>query len=68
MPGKDRIGLGYHMMGFHLELGQLGRCPVEWFAVWKCSVSDCLGHLNEKHGGSAYFTLKNVTKFFPLGR
>ena len=49
----------------HLELGQLWRCPVEWCAVWKGSVSDCLGHFNEKHGGSAFFALKNVASFFP---
>ena len=33
--------------------------------MWKGSVSDCLGHFNEKHGGSASFALKNVAKFFP---
>ena len=43
--------LDVHMMGYHLELGQLLRCPVEWCAVWKGSVSDCMGHFNEKHGG-----------------
>ena len=26
---------------------------------------DCLGHLNDKHGGSTFFALKNVAKFFP---
>ena len=24
-----------------------------------------MGHFNEKHGGSAFFELKNVQKFFP---
>ena len=57
--------LDIHMMGTHLELGQLWRCPVEWCAVWKGSVSDCHGHFNEKHGGSAFFALGNVSKFFP---
>ena len=47
------------------ELGQLWRCPVEWCAVWKGSVDDCLGHFNEKHVGSAFFALKNVSQFFP---
>ena len=55
--------LNVHMMGSHLELGQLWRCPVEWCAVWKGSVSDCLYHFNEKHGGLAFFALKNVTRF-----
>ena len=49
-----------------LELGQLWRCPVEWCAVeWCAVVSDCLGHLQDKHGGSQYVALKNIAKFFP---
>ena len=57
--------LDVHMMNAHLELGKLWRCPVEWCAIWKGSVSDCLGHLQDKHGGSQYVTLKNIAKFFP---
>ena len=34
-------------------------------AVWKGSVRACLEHLSEKHGGSSFFALKNVAKFFP---
>ena len=30
--------LDVHMVNFHLELAQLWRCPVEWYAVWKGSV------------------------------
>ena len=33
--------------------------------VWKGSVPACLEHLTEKHGGSTFFALKNVAKFFP---
>ena len=57
--------LDVHMMNVHLELEQLWRCPVEWCTVWKGTVSDCLGHLQDKHGGSQYVALKNITKFFP---
>ena len=53
------------MVAFHLELAQLWRCQVEWCAVWKGSVRACLEHLTEKHGGSTFFALKNVAKFFP---
>ena len=53
------------MIAFHLELVQLWRCPVEWCAVWKGSVRACLEHLAEKHGGSIFFAMKNVAKFFP---
>ena len=57
--------LDRHMMNNHLELGQLWRCSVEWCAVWKGSVGDCLDHLREKHGGSQFVALKNLGKFFP---
>ena len=57
--------LDIHMMNVHLELGQLWWCPVEWFTVWKGSVSDCLRHLHDKHGGSQYVAMKNLGKFFP---
>ena len=53
------------MFAFHLELAQLWRCPVEWCAVWKGSVRACLEHLTEKHGGSTFFDMKNVARFFP---
>ena len=54
---KIDSALDLHMVNYHLELelGQLWRCPVEWCTVWKGSVRDCLGHLNDKHGGSTFF-------------
>ena len=54
--------LDVHIMNVHLEVGQLWRCPVEWCAVWKGTVSECLGHLQDKHGGSQYISFQ---KFFP---
>ena len=57
--------LDVHMLNFHLELAQLWCCLVEWCAVWKGSVRACLDHLTNKHGGSTFFALKNVAKFFP---
>ena len=62
---KIESALDVPMINSHLELGQLWRCQVEWCAVWKGSVRDCLGHLNDKHGGLTFFALKNVAKFFP---
>ena len=62
---KIESALDVHMINSHLELGQLWRFPVEWCTVWKGSVRECLGHLNDKHGGSTFFALKNVAKFFP---
>ena len=57
--------LDVHMLKFHLELAQLWCCLVERCAVWKGSVHACLEHFTEKHGGSTFFALKNVAKFFP---
>ena len=57
--------LDVHVISVHLELGQLWRCPVEWCTVWKGSVSDCLGLLQDKHGGSQYVAMGNIAKFFP---
>ena len=54
-----------HMMCCHLDLGQLWRCPVEWCAVWKGSVRECLEHFNDKHSGSATLDFENVSRSFP---
>ena len=58
------IALDRHKMNNHLELGQLWRCPVEWCAVWKGSVRDCLDHFREKHGGSQFAALQNLGNIF----
>ena len=57
--------LDAHMIAYHLELGQLWRCPVTWCAVWKGSGRACLEHLAEKHGGSTLDVTTKVAKFFP---
>ena len=63
---KIESALDVHMISSHLELGQLWRCPVEWCAVWKGSVRDCLGHLNGKHGGSTSFTDERCEVLSPM--
>ena len=60
--------LDEHMIAYHLELGQLWRCPVTWCAVWKGSGRACLEHLAEKHGGLTLEITTKVAKFFPHGR
>ena len=62
---KSEHALDSHMMCNHLGLGQLWRCPVEWCAVWKGSVRECLDHLNEKHSGSETLDFDKVSKSFP---
>ena len=61
---RVHTALDAHMIAFHLELAQLWRCPVEWCAVWKGSVRECLEHLAEKHGGSTFVSMENAGKFF----
>ena len=56
--------LQVHMTEFHLELGQLWRCPVEWCAVWKGTVRECRENFDEKHGGSATLDFGKVPKPF----
>ena len=56
--------LDAHMIAYHLELGQLWRCPVTWCAAWKGSGRACLEHLAEKHGGSTLDVTTKVGKFF----
>ena len=36
--------------------------------MWKGSVSDCLSHLHDKHGGSQFVAMKNFGQFFPPSR
>ena len=33
---------GFHIIDYHLELGQLWRCPVEWCSVWQGSAASCV--------------------------
>ena len=53
------------MINVHLELGQLWRCPVEWCAVWKDSVSDCLGQFAWQARGFAVCRLEEYSEVFP---
>ena len=64
---QERIpsALDVHMMNVHLELGQLWQGPVEWCAVWKGTVSECLGHLQEKHGGVAVYRPPECYEILP---
>ena len=64
--GKFSIGApDRHMMNNHLELGQLRKCPVEWCAVWKSSVGECLDHLRSKRDGAQLFAVKSLGKIPP---
>ena len=62
---RTEHSLDSHMMCYHLDLGQLWRCPVEWYAVWKGSVREYRDHFNEKHSGSETLDYDKVSKSFP---
>ena len=62
---RTKHSLDSHMMCYHLDLGQLWRCPVEWCAVWKGSVRECRDHFNDKHSGSETLEFERVSKSFP---
>ena len=38
---------------------------MEWCAVWKGSVKDCLDHLCSKHDGAQLMAMKTLGKFVP---
>ena len=38
-----------HVSSFHLDLGQLWRCPVSWCTQWKGTPQDCIDHIRKKH-------------------
>ena len=40
-----------HVMGYHLELAQLWRCPVPWCSIWERTVQDCVDHVRLRHHG-----------------
>ena len=62
---RTEHSLDSHMMCYHLDLGQLWRCPVEWCAVWKGFVRECRDHFNDKHSGSETLDFDKVLKSFP---
>ena len=38
-----------HVATYHLDLGQLWRCPVSWCTVWKGTPQDCMDHVRGAH-------------------
>ena len=38
-----------HVSSFHLDFGQLWRCPVSWCTQWKGTPQDCIDHVHQKH-------------------
>ena len=41
--------MAHHVSSFHLDLGQLWRCPVSWCTQWNGTPHDCIDHIRKKH-------------------
>ena len=59
--------LSRHIIDFHLELGQLWRCPVEWCLVWKGTAQECMDHLPVRHQTDTSVKIKTLDQYFPPG-
>ena len=49
----------------HLDLAQLGRCPVSWCTQWNGTPQDCIDHLHLAHAVPATVKTANLGKWFP---
>ena len=57
--------LSRHIIDYHLELGQLWWCPVEWCSVWKGTAQDCMDHLCCRDNADSSVGLKTMGNYFP---
>ena len=55
-----------HVAMFHLDLGQLWRCPVSWCTVWKGTSQDYMDHLRGSHSVSSEVKTACLARFFSL--
>ena len=54
-----------HVSSFHLDLGQLWRCPVSWCTQWKGTPHDCIDHICKKHNVDDSVKMASLGKWFP---
>ena len=54
-----------HVSTFHLDLGQLWRCPVSWCTVWKGTPQDCMDHVCGAHDVPSDIKSTSLDRFFP---
>ena len=55
-----------HVATYHLDLGQLWRCPVSWYAVWKGTPQDCMDHVRGAYDVPWDNKSASLKKFVPL--
>ena len=54
-----------HVSTYHLDLGQLWRCPVSWFSHWKGAPQDCIDHIRLRHHVGLSVKTASLGKWFP---
>ena len=54
-----------HVSTFHLDLGQLWRCPVSWCTVWKGTPQHCMDHVRGAHDVPSDIKSASLDRFFP---
>ena len=60
--------LARHVSSFHLDLGQLWRCPVSWCTQcrqWKGTPQDCVDHIRKTHYVNDSVKAANLWRWFP---
>ena len=54
-----------HVATYHLDLGQLWRCPVSWCTLWKGTPQDCMDHVRGAHDVPSDIKSASLERFFP---
>ena len=57
--------LSRHVMSFHLDLGQLWRCPIPWWSVWKGASHDFMDHLHIRYYTGSSVKTSTLGRCFP---
>ena len=60
-----RCDMYRHVARFHLDLGQLWRCPVSRCTVWKGTPQDCMDHLRGAHDVPWAVKSASIEQFIP---
>ena len=61
---RIKLDMSRHVANYHLELVQLGHCPVSWCTIWKGTPQDCMDHLRLAHAVPASVKTANLGKWF----
>ena len=57
--------MALHVSTYHLDLGQLWRCPVSWCTQWKGTPQDCIDHIRARHHMGDSVKTANLRRWFP---